>query len=89
MVVRPGGGLDALGVTFALMAAILAAIFHLMTRVLSNTETSHALLFHTTLISVPCSFLLALFNWEGYFPNLMDLSLIALPDQTSFEIPVF
>ena len=71
-------GLDTLGVTFALLTAILAAIFHLMTRVLSKTETSHSLLFYTILISVPCSFLLALFTWEGYFPNLMDLSLIAL-----------
>ncbi len=78
MVARPGGGLDTLGVTFALLTAILAAIFHLMTRVLSKTETSHALLFHTILTSVPCSFLLALFTWEGYLPNLMDLSLIAL-----------
>ena len=78
MVARPGGGLDTLGVTFALLTAILTAIFHLMTRVLSKTETSHALLFHTILISVPCSFLLALFTWEGYLPNLMDLSLIAL-----------
>ena len=78
MVARPGGGLDTLGVTFALLTAILAAIFHLMTRVLSKTETSHALLFYTILISVPCSFLLALFTWEGHFPNLMDLSLIAL-----------
>ncbi len=78
MVARPGGGLDTLGVTFALLTAILAAIFHLMTRVLSKTETSHSLLFYTILISVPCSFLLALFTWEGHFPNLMDLSLIAL-----------
>ena len=78
MVARPGGGLDTLGVAFALLTAILAAIFHLMTRVLSKTETSHALLFHTILISVPCSFLLALFTWVGHLPNLMDLSLIAL-----------
>ena len=78
MVARPGGGLDTLGVTFALLTAILAAIFHLMTRVLSKTETSHSLLFYTILISVPCSFLLALFTWEGHFPNVMDLGLIAL-----------
>ena len=78
MVARPGGGLDTLGVTFALLTAILAAIFHLMTRVISMTETSHALLFHTILISVPCSFLLALFTWEGYLPNLMDFGLMAL-----------
>ena len=36
MVARPGGGLDTLGVTFALLTAILAAIFHLMTRVLER-----------------------------------------------------
>ena len=78
MVARPGGGLDTLGVTFDLLTAKLAAIFHLMTRVISMTETSHALLFHTILISVPCSFLLALFTWEGYLPNLMDFGLMAL-----------
>ena len=78
MVARPGGGLDTLGVTFALLTAILAAIFHLMTRVISMTETSHALLFHTILISVPCSFMLALFTWEGYLPNLMNFGLMAL-----------
>ena len=76
MIARPGGGLDTLGVTFALLTAILAAIFHLMTRVLSRTEASHALLFYTILISVPCFFLLALSTWEGYFPNLMDFSLM-------------
>ena len=30
MVARPGGGLDTLGIAFALLTAILAAIFHLM-----------------------------------------------------------
>ena len=45
IIVRPGGGLDTLGVTFALLTALLTAIFHLMTRVLSQTETSHALFF--------------------------------------------
>ena len=67
IIVRPGGGLDTLGVTFALLTALLTAIFHLMTRVLSQTETSHALLFHSILVSTLCSCLLALFTWEGYF----------------------
>ena len=60
IIVRPGGGLDTLGVTFALLTAILTAIFHLMTRVLSHKETSHALLFHSILVSTLCSCLLAL-----------------------------
>ena len=75
---RLGGGLDTLGVTFALLAALLTAIFHLMTRVLSQTETSHALLFHSILVSTLCSCLLALSTWEGYLPSLMDSGLIAL-----------
>ena len=78
MVARPGGDLENLGVTFALLTALLAATLHIMTRVLTKTETSYALLFYSILISVPCSGLLALFTWEGYFPNMMDLGLIAL-----------
>ena len=78
IIVRPGGGLDTLGVTFALLTALLTAIFHLMTRVLSQTETSHALLFHSILVSTLCSCLLALSTWEGYLPSLMDSGLIAL-----------
>ena len=78
VVARPGGDLETLGVTFALLTALLAATLHLMTRVLTKTETSHALLFYSILISVPCSGLLALLTWEGYFPSTMDLGLIAL-----------
>ena len=78
IILRPGGGLDTLGVTFALPTALLTAIFNLMTKVLSQTETSHALLFHSILVGTLCSCLLALYTWEGYFPNLMDSGLIAL-----------
>ncbi|MEC8283419.1 MAG: DMT family transporter, partial [SAR324 cluster bacterium] len=78
MVARPGGDLETLGVTFALLTALLAATLHLMTRVLTKTETSYALLFYSILISLPCSGLLALLTWEGYFPNMLDLGLIAL-----------
>ena len=78
MVARPGGDLEILGVTFALLTALLAATLHMMTRVLTKTETSYALLFYSILISIPCSGLLALFTWEGYFPSMMDLALIAL-----------
>jgi drug/metabolite transporter (DMT)-like permease len=49
VILRPGGGLDALGVAFALLNAACATAYALMTRVLSRTETTLALLFHVTL----------------------------------------
>ena len=49
VILRPGGGLDPLGVVFALVNAGCATAYALMTRVLSRTETTLALLFHVTL----------------------------------------
>jgi drug/metabolite transporter (DMT)-like permease len=48
-IMRPGGGLDPVGVAFALGNAALATVFHLLTRILSRTETTAALMFHTML----------------------------------------
>jgi drug/metabolite transporter (DMT)-like permease len=48
-IMRPGGGLDPAGVTFALVNAALGTAFHLLTRILSRTETTAALMFHTML----------------------------------------
>ncbi len=78
MIVRPGGGLDAAGIAFALLAAILSAFFHLITRELTKTETKISLLFNATLVGAICLSLAALFAWEGSFPNLKDFSLIGL-----------
>ncbi|NKX64385.1 DMT family transporter [Labrenzia sp. 5N] len=47
IIVRPGGGLDAFGVTLALINAGLATAYHLLTHLLSRTETTISLLFHT------------------------------------------
>jgi drug/metabolite transporter (DMT)-like permease len=49
VILRPGGGLDALGVVFALVNAGCAVAYALMTRVLLRTETTLALLFHVSL----------------------------------------
>jgi drug/metabolite transporter (DMT)-like permease len=46
IILRPGGGLDALGVAFALVNAGLATAYHLLTRLTSRTETTAALQFH-------------------------------------------
>lgn len=47
LIARPGGNLDPLGVIFALTNAGLATVYHLLTRLLSKTETTASMLFHT------------------------------------------
>ena len=54
MILRPGGGLDSVGVVLALLNAGLAAVFHLITRVLTKTESNLSLLFHATLFGAVC-----------------------------------
>ncbi|ESW60619.1 MAG: permease [Rhodobacter sp. CACIA14H1] len=49
LVVRPGTGLDTLGVMFALVNAGFGAGYHLLTRVLARTETMMSMLFHVAL----------------------------------------
>lgn len=50
LIVRPGSGLDAWGVTFALINAALSTAYHLLTRLLVRTETTAAMLFQTSLV---------------------------------------
>lgn len=50
MIARPGSGLDPWGVTLALMNATLATGYHVLTRVLTRTETTMAMMFHTALV---------------------------------------
>ena len=55
LIARPGGNLDPLGVTFALINACFATAYHLLTRHLSKTESTISMLFHTAW-SEPSSF---------------------------------
>ena len=50
LIARPGSGLDAWGVALSLINACLATGYHLLTRILSRTETTMALMFHTALV---------------------------------------
>jgi drug/metabolite transporter (DMT)-like permease len=50
LIARPGSGLDPLGVALALGNACLATGYHLLTRILTRTETTMALMFHTALV---------------------------------------
>ena len=50
LILRPGTGLDPLGVLLALSDAVLTTAYHLLTRRLSTRESLVALMFHTALV---------------------------------------
>jgi drug/metabolite transporter (DMT)-like permease len=50
LVARPGSGLDPTGVALSLLNAALATGYHILTRVLTRTETTMAMMFHTALV---------------------------------------
>lgn len=50
LILRPGSGLDPLGVVFALTNAGLATAYHLLTRKLAGSESTVAMLFQTALV---------------------------------------
>jgi drug/metabolite transporter (DMT)-like permease len=49
LIVRPGGGLNTVGVILMLINAGLATAYHLSTRALARTETTEAMLFYSAL----------------------------------------
>ena len=77
LVVRPGTGLDPLGVTFALMNAVFGVGYHLLTRVLTRTERMMAMLFHVAVTGFVVFAILALPALPGLALSLTDLALIA------------
>lgn len=80
LILRPGGGLDPVGVVFAVVNAGLATAYHLMTRVLTRTETTMAMLFHVTLVGAVVFTLMALGSLEslGTTFGAVDFGLMAL-----------
>lgn len=77
LIVRPGAALNPAGVGLALLLAGLNAAFHLITRVLSRTETPLALLFYVTLVGTVFFGVAALPGLSAPWPDLVDLGLMA------------
>jgi drug/metabolite transporter (DMT)-like permease len=78
LIVRPGGSLDPMGVVFALANASLSTGYHLLTRLLSRTETTSSLLFHTAWVGAVFFVAIAIPALEGFAPTLLDLGLMGL-----------
>ncbi len=78
MIVRPGGGLDPLGVFLMLINAGLATAYHLMTRYLAKTETTIAMLFHSALSGALIFSVLSFMVVDGFAPTAKDFGLMLL-----------
>lgn len=78
LIVRPGGGLDPMGVLFAVVNAGFATAYHLLTRVLARTETMTAMLFHTALIGSVIFCALAVAEAQPVLPDIKDTALMVL-----------
>lgn len=75
MIVRPGGGLDPLGIVFALANVTVNVVYHLLSRVLARTERTMAMLFYVALIGAICFGLAMPWYWFGTTPSLLDMAL--------------
>jgi drug/metabolite transporter (DMT)-like permease len=78
LIARPGGGLDPLGVVFALINACLATTYHLLTRYLSRTETTISMLFHTAWVGALIFLVMAVPNLPQVLPPAVDIGLMVL-----------
>jgi drug/metabolite transporter (DMT)-like permease len=76
LVLRPGAGLDPLGVFYALLNAALSTAYHMMTRVLARTESTMSMLFHVSLVGSVVFGLLAIGHLPQTMPPVADLSLL-------------
>ncbi len=76
LIARPGSGLDTWGVILCLINAALGTGYHLLTRILTRTETTMSLLFHTALVGSVLSVGATLVIGGETMPTLPDIGLI-------------
>ena len=76
LIARPGGGLEPVGVAYALCAAAVISAYQLLSRVLASTERTIALLFYTALVGAILFGLLLPWFWEGVTPTTLQWTLL-------------
>ena len=75
LIVRPGGGLDPIGVGFVLCNVVVTVAYYLLSRVLARTERTLALLFYTALIGAICFGVALPWTLHGKVPDLLQIVL--------------
>jgi drug/metabolite transporter (DMT)-like permease len=78
LVARPGGGLDPIGVVFALINATFSTAYHLLTRYLAPSESNIAMLYQTALVGSAFFCLMALGSLGGLAVGPADLAMMVL-----------
>lgn len=76
LIARPGGGLDAIGIMFALGAAAANATYQLLSRLLASTEKAITLLFYTALIGSIIFGIALPWFWENEAPSRVEVILL-------------
>jgi drug/metabolite transporter (DMT)-like permease len=78
LIARPGGNLAPLGVALCMINAVCGTAYNLLTKVLSRSETTNALLFNTAFVGALVFALLSIGQWHGPMPGLIDFGLMLL-----------
>jgi drug/metabolite transporter (DMT)-like permease len=75
LILRPGGGLDPLGIVFVLCTMCTSVIYSLLSRVLALTERTSTLMFYVALAGTICFGIMLPWSVEGAAPTLPDILL--------------
>lgn len=75
LIVRPGSGLDLVGVAFVLGSVGVTVGYNLLSRVLARTETTLAMLFYSALAGSICFGLAIPWYLTGLAPSLLEIGL--------------
>lgn len=85
LIVRPGAGLNGLGVVFALLTALGTVGYHLLTRLLSRTESTISLLVWTAIVGTVGYGATLPWSWQGPMPGWTDaLLMLGLASAATF-----
>lgn len=76
LIVRPGGGLEAIGVACALAAVGSNLAYQLLSRILAATERTTTMLFYTALSGTIVFGLMLPWFWQGRVPQLGEAILL-------------
>lgn len=76
LIVRPGSGLDAVGVILALACAVMATSYNLLSRLLGPSENTAALVFYAALTGTLVFGALLPWFWLDHAPGALDMLLL-------------
>lgn len=77
LIARPGGGLDAGGIVFALCAAAANTVYQILSRLLAGTERAATLMFYTALVGAIVFGAMLPWFWYGERPGIGTLLVFA------------